>query len=126
MLYTDIFRGVPVILVIYLIGFGMPGLGLPRPWNSPYIWGTVALVLTYAAYVAEVFRTGIEGIHQSQRAAAQSLGLVQRRHHALCDLAASDPQRGARKHEPFHSLAERRGAFVVHWPGRDFSPSRGL
>lgn len=73
--YTDVFRGVPVILVIYLIGFGVPGLGLPRPWNSPYIWGTVALVLTYAAYVAEVFRTGIESIHQSQRAAAASLGL---------------------------------------------------
>ena len=74
-LYTDIFRGVPVILVIYLVGFGIPGLGLPRPWNSPYIWGTVALVLTYAAYVAEVFRTGIESIHQSQRSAAASLGL---------------------------------------------------
>lgn len=73
--YTDIFRGVPVILVIYLIGFGVPGLGLPRPWNSPYLWGTVALVLTYAAYVAEVFRTGIESIHASQRAAAASLGL---------------------------------------------------
>ena len=73
--YTDVFRGVPVILVIYLIGFGIPGLGLPRPWNSPYIWGTVALVLTYAAYVAEVFRTGIESIHQSQRSAAASLGL---------------------------------------------------
>jgi len=73
--YTDIFRGVPVILVIYLIGFGVPGLGLPRPWNSPYIWGTVALVLTYAAYVAEVFRSGIESIHQSQRSAAASLGL---------------------------------------------------
>lgn len=75
MLYTDIFRGVPVILVIYLVGFGVPGLGLPRPWNSPFLWGTVALVLTYAAYVAEVFRTGIEGVHQSQRSAAQSLGL---------------------------------------------------
>ncbi|MEM9320959.1 MAG: amino acid ABC transporter permease [Pseudomonadota bacterium] len=74
-LYTDIFRGVPVILVIYLVGFGIPGLGLPRPWNSPYIWGTVALVLTYAAYVAEVFRTGIDSIHQSQRTAAASLGL---------------------------------------------------
>ena len=73
--YTDVFRGIPVILVIYLVGFGVPGLGLPRPWNSPYIWGTVALVLTYAAYVAEVFRTGIESIHQSQRAAAASLGL---------------------------------------------------
>ena len=73
--YTDIFRGVPVILIVYLIGFGVPGLGLPRPWNSPYIWGSLALVLTYSAYVAEIFRSGIESIHQSQRAAAQSLGL---------------------------------------------------
>ncbi len=74
-LYTDIFRGVPVILTIFLIGFGIPGLGLPRPWNSPYIWGTVALVLTYSAYVAEVIRSGIESIHQSQRNAGLSLGL---------------------------------------------------
>lgn len=73
--FTDIFRGIPVILVVYLIGFGIPGLGLPRPWNSPYIWGSLALILTYSAYVAEIFRTGIESIHPSQRAAAQSLGL---------------------------------------------------
>ncbi|MCF6301995.1 MAG: amino acid ABC transporter permease [Devosiaceae bacterium] len=73
--YNDIFRGVPVILTIYLIGFGIPGLGLPRPWNSPYIWGSVALVLSYSAYVAEVYRAGIESIHESQRAAAKSLGL---------------------------------------------------
>lgn len=73
--YSDIFRGVPIILVIYLVGFGVPGLGLPRPWNSPYLWGTVALVLTYSAYVAEVYRAGIESIHESQRAAAKSLGL---------------------------------------------------
>lgn len=74
-LYTDIFRGLPVILVIYLIGFGVPGLGLPRPWNSPYIWGSLALIVVYAAYVAEVIRSGIDSIHQSQRAAATSLGL---------------------------------------------------
>lgn len=73
--FTDIMRGVPVILWIYLIGFGVPGLGLSRPWNSPLIWGSVALVLTYSAYVAEVFRAGIESIHESQRAAARSLGL---------------------------------------------------
>ncbi|MEM1101414.1 MAG: ABC transporter permease subunit, partial [Pseudomonadota bacterium] len=76
--YTDVFRGLPVILTVYLIGFGIPGLGLQRPWNSPYIWGTVALVLTYSAYVAEIFRGGIESVHTSQRAAAQSLGLSQR------------------------------------------------
>ena len=76
--YTDVFRGVPVVLTVYLIGFGIPGLGLPRPWNSPYIWGTVALVLTYSAYVAEIFRSGIESVHSSQRAAAQSLGLRDR------------------------------------------------
>lgn len=74
-LYTDVLRGVPVVLVVYLVGFGIPGLGLPRPWNSPYIWGTVALVLTYSAYVAEIFRGGIESVHKSQRNAALSLGL---------------------------------------------------
>ena len=74
-IYTDVFRGVPVILTVYLIGFGIPGLGLPRPWNSPYIWGSVALVLTYSAYVAEIFRSGINSVHHSQRSAALSLGL---------------------------------------------------
>lgn len=73
--YTDIFRGVPVILTILLVGFGIPGLGLSRPWNSPYLWGSVALVLAYSSYVAEVFRAGIESVHESQRAAARSLGL---------------------------------------------------
>jgi polar amino acid transport system permease protein len=73
--YTDIMRGVPVILWIYLVGFGVPGIGLDRPWNSPLIWGSVALGMTYSAYVAEVFRAGIESVHESQRAAARSLGL---------------------------------------------------
>jgi polar amino acid transport system permease protein len=73
--YTDIFRGIPVILTILLVGFGVPGLGLGRPWNSPYIWGSVALVLAYSSYVAEVFRAGIESVHESQRAGARSLGL---------------------------------------------------
>ena len=73
--YTDIFRGIPVILTILLVGFGIPGLGLSRPWNSPYLWGSVALVLAYSSYVAEVFRAGIESVHESQRAGARSLGL---------------------------------------------------
>ncbi len=76
--FTDVFRGVPVILTVYLIGFGIPGLGLPRPWNSPYIWGSLALILTYSAYVAEIFRAGIDSVHPSQRSAALSLGLSER------------------------------------------------
>lgn len=76
--FTDVFRGVPVILTVYLIGFGIPGLGLPRPWNSPYIWGSLALILTYSAYVAEIFRAGIYSVHPSQRSAALSLGLSER------------------------------------------------
>lgn len=74
--YTDIFRGIPVILTILLIGFGIPGLGMDRPWNSPYLWGSVALILAYSSYVSEVFRAGIESIHESQRAGARSLGLT--------------------------------------------------
>lgn len=76
--FTDVFRGVPVILTVYLIGFGIPGLGLPRPWNSPYIWGSLALILTYSAYVAEIFRSGIDSVHNSQRYAALSLGMSER------------------------------------------------
>ena len=75
-IYIDVFRGVPIILTITLIGFGIPGLRIfDRPWNSPLIWGSVALILAYSAYVAEVFRAGIESVHESQRAAARSLGL---------------------------------------------------
>ena len=75
-LYTDVVRGVPVILWITLLGFGIPGLLQTREWYGRLIiWGSVALILTYSAYVAEVFRAGIESVHESQRAAARSLGL---------------------------------------------------
>ena len=74
--YTDVVRGVPVILWITLLGFGVPGLLQTREWYGKLIiWGGVALVVTYSAYVAEVFRAGIESVHESQRAAARSLGL---------------------------------------------------
>jgi polar amino acid transport system permease protein len=76
--YTDLFRGLPLIIVLYVVGFGIPGLRLPGVPTSPVILGAVALVLTYSAYVAEVFRAGIESIHPSQRAAARSLGLSYR------------------------------------------------
>jgi polar amino acid transport system permease protein len=85
--YTDAFRGIPVVLTIYLVGFGIPALGifegritflgLGGDLNSVYLWGPIALVLAYSAYVAEVFRSGIESVHESQRAGARSLGLSQ-------------------------------------------------
>jgi polar amino acid transport system permease protein len=74
-IYTDLFRGVPTILVIYILGFGAPALQLQGVPNSPLFWGVVGLVLVYSAYVAEVYRAGIDSVHPSQEAAARSLGL---------------------------------------------------
>ncbi|GIV00752.1 MAG: ABC transporter permease [Actinomycetota bacterium] len=73
--YTDFFRGVPTVLVVYILGFGVPALGLAGVPRDPAFWGVVALVLSYSAYVAEVYRAGIESVHPSQVAAARSLGL---------------------------------------------------
>ena len=73
--YTDLFRGIPTILVIYILGFGAPALQLQGVPDSPFFWGVVALVLVYSAYVAEVYRAGIESVHPSQVASARSLGL---------------------------------------------------
>jgi polar amino acid transport system permease protein len=72
--YTDLFRGVPLLIVLYLVGFGVPALGI-FPKLPNYVWGTIAIILTYSAYVAEVLRAGIESVHPSQRIAARSLGL---------------------------------------------------
>jgi len=74
--YTDLFRGVPTILVIYILGFGAPALQISGVPRSPMFWGVVSLVLVYTAYVAEVYRAGIDSVHPSQEAAARSLGLT--------------------------------------------------
>ena len=74
--YVDIFRGAPLILIILLVGFGVPALQLKGISSNVIFLGTVAVVLTYSAYVAEVIRSGILSIHPSQRAAARSLGLT--------------------------------------------------
>ena len=74
--YVDLFRGVPTLLVILLIGFGVPALGISGMTSSVIILGTAAIVLTYSAYVAEVLRSGILSVHPSQSAAARSLGLT--------------------------------------------------
>ena len=74
--YVDVFRGIPLLLVIFLIGFGVPALGLKGLTSNVTILGTAAVVITYSAYVAEVIRSGILSIHPSQRAAGRSLGLT--------------------------------------------------
>lgn len=74
--YIDFFRGAPALLVIFILGFGVPGLRIASLPNSPVFWGTVACIVTSAAYTAETFRAGIESVHPSQRAAARSLGLT--------------------------------------------------
>jgi polar amino acid transport system permease protein len=76
--YIDIFRGAPLILIILLVGFGVPALRIQGLTNNVIVLGTIAVVLTYSAYVAEVIRSGILSVHQSQRAAARSLGLTSR------------------------------------------------
>lgn len=74
--YADFFRGVPTILVVIMLGFGMPALGVDGIPLSPFFWAVVSLVLVYTAYVSEVYRAGIESVHPSQEAAARSLGLT--------------------------------------------------
>ncbi len=74
-IYVDLFRGVPTLLVIYLLGFGLPALQIPGLPTAPWFWGMTGLILSYSAYVAEVYRAGIESVHPSQTAAARALGL---------------------------------------------------
>jgi polar amino acid transport system permease protein len=78
LVYVDFFRGVPVLLVVLAIGFGVPALRLPYvSAQSTAVYGTVALIVTYSAYVSEVYRAGLNSVHRSQAAAARSLGLSQ-------------------------------------------------
>ncbi|WP_329299044.1 amino acid ABC transporter permease [Streptomyces sp. NBC_00659] len=76
--YTDFFRGLPLIICLSIVVFGVPALRLQGVTNDPVLLGGAGLVLTYSAYVAEVVRAGIESVHPSQRAAARSLGLTTR------------------------------------------------
>jgi polar amino acid transport system permease protein len=76
--YTDVFRGMPLLLVIFIVGFGLPALQLAFiSEQSVFTYGVIALVLVYSAYVAEVYRAGIDSVHPSQSAGARSLGLTQ-------------------------------------------------
>lgn len=73
--YTDVVRGVPTLLLVFLFAFGMPALGLQGIPSSSFFWATVALIVSYSAYVAEVIRSGIESVHPSQLLSAQALAL---------------------------------------------------
>jgi polar amino acid transport system permease protein len=78
LVYTDVFRGVPLLLVVFMVGFGLPALQLAViSEQSVFTYGVIALVLVYSAYVAEVYRAGIDSVHPSQAAGARSLGLTQ-------------------------------------------------
>lgn len=76
-IYIDFFRGIPLILALLLFGFGIPALQLPGVPSSVLFWGVTTLVLSYSAYTAEVYRSGIESVPESQRSSARSLGLTQ-------------------------------------------------
>ena len=75
--FVDVFRGVPVILLVYLVGFGIPALELSGLPNDPIVLGGIALTLSYSAYVAEVYRAGIASIHRGQHDAALAIGLTE-------------------------------------------------
>jgi polar amino acid transport system permease protein len=75
--FVDVFRGVPVILLVYLVGFGIPALELSGLPSDPIVLGGIALTLSYSAYVAEVYRAGIRSIHRGQRDAALAIGLTE-------------------------------------------------
>jgi len=74
--YCDLFRGVPVILLVYLIGFGVPALGVTGLLSEPIFLACVALSLAYSAYVAEVYRAGISSVHRTQTDSALAVGLT--------------------------------------------------
>ena len=76
-IYTDVFRGIPLILLILLLGFGVPALDLAGMPNRSVFWGLVALTLSYSAYTAEIYRSGIDAVPESQRSSARALGLTQ-------------------------------------------------
>ena len=76
-IYTDVFRGIPLILLILLLGFGIPALAIPGVPRSSVFWGLVALTLSYSAYTAEIYRAGIDAVPESQRSSARALGLTQ-------------------------------------------------
>ncbi len=118
-IYVDIFRAVPGVLVIFMLGFGMPALGIAGMPVDQFFWAIVTLTLVYSAYVSEVYRAGIESVHPSQEAAARSLGLSRAQAlrfvilpQAVRRVVPPAPQR-------LHRPPEGHGAGLVHRRRRD-------
>lgn len=76
-IYIDLLRGLPALLLVLLFGFGIPALQIPGLPHNSLFWGGVAMIASYSAYAAEVYRSGMEAVHDGQRAAAKALGLSQ-------------------------------------------------
>ena len=108
--YTDIFRGLPTVLVVYVLALGVPGLQLTGVPKSAVFWAVIGLVLVYSAYVAEVYRAGIESVHPSQESAARSLGLSRLQTLRYVDPAPGRPARRPAASERLHRSAEGYGA----------------
>ena len=75
--YIDLLRGLPSLLLVLLFGFGVPALRIPGLPQSSLFWGATAMIMSYSAYAAEVYRSGMDAVHDGQRAAAKALGLSQ-------------------------------------------------
>jgi polar amino acid transport system permease protein len=75
--FVDVFRGIPTIILVYLVGFGVPALELSGLPTDPIVLGGIALTLSYGGYVAEVYRAGIRSVHRGQRDAALAIGLTE-------------------------------------------------
>ena len=119
-IYTDVFRGIPLILLILLLGFGIPALQLNGLPTSSVFWGLFALTLSYSAYTAEIYRAGIDAVPESQRSSARALGAHTVAGPAIRHRPPGDPQRRSRTHEHRRQPAKGCGAHQ-----RAGSPRRG-
>ena len=110
--FVDVMRGVPLLILLYLVGFGVPALGFSFLPTDYTVLGGAALALCYSAYVSEVFRAGIDSVHPSQPAAALALGLTRSAGAAPRRAPAGGPPRRAAAAQRLHRADEGRGAGV--------------
>ena len=117
--YVDIFRALPGLLIVIVLGIGVPALRIEGVPKDEFFYAVIALTLVYSAYVSEVYRAGIESIHPSQQAAARSLGLSQLQAMRFVGRAAGDPAGGPAAAQRLHRAPEGHGPRVDDRRGRD-------